>query len=249
MQSILSKCEVVDFKYISNTLDNFVSFTNDRKRTELLKKAELSSGGCQALVTLLDKQIRYFGSSDIAYGIRRLYKNDGAVTANELIDDVCQKCKVSVKKGGSVEFKLERLVMQVVEKELLSKKPEDLAKEFEKVGMGKADLGQLEEALKGNGKVAILPVIVQLLGPKVALGLIEVIIINMVAQFIGKEAAKQLLKEVIKRNPWVNALGPVIWTISAAWVALDLQGPAYRKTVPILLYLGVVALRDGKEEK
>lgn len=249
MQSILNKCQIEDLKYISNTLDSYVSFTNDRKRKSLLEAAEKTATLSPELIALLDKQIRYFGSSDLAYGFRRLFNDDGAIPAHELIDDVCSKCKVNVKKGGSVEFKLERLVIQVVEKELLSKKPADLAKEFEKIGMGKADIAQVEDALKSNGKIAILPIIVELLGPKIALGLIETIIINMIAQFIGKEAAKQLLKEVVKRNPWVNALGPIIWTISGAWIALDLQGPAYRKTVPVLLYLGVVALRDGKEKK
>ncbi|MNP77743.1 hypothetical protein D3C76_1752300 [compost metagenome] len=52
---------------------------------------------------------------------------------------------------------------------------------------------------------------------------------------------------MVKRNPWLNALGPWMWALSAAWLAFDVQGPAYRKTVPICLYLGVVGLRDGLE--
>jgi len=38
-----------------------------------------------------------------------------------------------------------------------------------------------------------------------------------------------------------------MWVLSGTWLAIDLQGPAYRKTVPICLYLGVVAMRDGIE--
>ncbi|MDX7686134.1 hypothetical protein SJS35_21000, partial [Aeromonas caviae] len=63
-----------------------------------------------------------------------------------------------------------------------------------------------------------------------------------------REAAKALVKEVSKRNPMLNALGPVMWVLSGVWLAYDLQGPAFRKTVPICLYLGVVALRDGSED-
>ncbi|AHJ77509.1 hypothetical protein C813_20290 [Kosakonia sacchari SP1] len=85
------------------------------------------------------------------------------------------------------------------------------------------------------------------LGPKIALGIVETIIVSLIAQMIGREAAKQLVKELLKRNPWINSLGPILWAISGAWIAYDLQGPAYRKTVPICLYLGIVALRDGEE--
>ncbi|EOU4669890.1 hypothetical protein ACOITO_004717 [Escherichia coli] len=95
--------------------------------------------------------------------------------------------------------------------------------------------------------MAILPIVFQILGPKIALGIVETIIVSLIAQMIGREAAKQLVKELLKRNPWINSLGPILWAISGAWIAYDLQGPAYRKTVPICLYLGIVALRDGEE--
>ena len=113
--------------------------------------------------------------------------------------------------------------------------------------MGNADIKQIMEHIEENGKVAILPVIYQYVGATAATGIIEAIAISIIAQFIGKEAAKHLVKEIIKRNPWLASLGPALWTISGAWLAFDLQGPAYRKTIPICLYLGVVALRDGED--
>jgi len=249
MKKVLNKCLDVDLEYISKTLDSYFSLTNDRKRKKLLDEASNCNQKRDELVNLLDKQIRYYGSSDLAYAARRIVSKNGGVSSSELIDDVCAKSKVSIKKGGSVELKLEKLVKAAVEKELLSKSPADLAKEFENIGVGHADKEQILEALKENGKVAVLPIIVEVVGPKIALGIIETIIISMIAQIIGKEAAKHLLKELVKRNPWINALGPVIWGLSGAWLAFDLQGPAYRKTVPILLYLGIVALRDGEENE
>ncbi len=247
MKKVLNKCLDIDLEYISKTLDSYFSLTNDRKRKKLLGEVNSNEKKREKLISLLDKQIRYYGSSDLAYAARRIISDNGGISASELIDDVCAKSKVTVKKGGSVEFKLEKLVKAAVEKELLSKSPEKLAKEFENIGVGNADREQILEALKVNGKVAVLPIIVEIVGPKIALGIIETIIISMIAQIVGKEAAKHLLKELVKRNPWINALGPVIWGLSGAWLAFDLQGPAYRKTVPILLYLGIVALRDGEE--
>lgn len=247
MKAILRKCEQEDFKYISSVLDNYASFTNDSLRNELLSQAQKSGATRDALVDLLDKQIRYFGSSDLAYLARSLFNSDGGVSAGELISDVCEKSKVKIKLGGSIESRLEKLVTAVVEKELLNKSPAELAKAFKEMGIADIDRETIMEHLKSNGKVAVLPVLFQILGPKVALGIIEVIIVSIIAQIVGREAAKALVKEMVKRNPWLNFLGPWMWGLSAAWLAFDVQGPAYRKTVPICLYLGIVALRDGAE--
>ncbi|MFU1506093.1 hypothetical protein [Aeromonas veronii] len=250
MEKILAKCEYADLEYLSGVLDSYVSFTDDAARKELLQKSYHTSSAKTELCALMDKQIRYYGSSDVAYAVRSVFSSsrDGGISSLELIEDVCEKLKVRVKRGGSVESRLERLVSAVVETELLSKTPTELADAFKKMGVGNEDANLIKEHLAKNGKVAILPFIIQILGPKVALGLIETIIISLITQIVGREAAKALVKEVSKRNPMLNALGPVMWVLSGVWLAYDLQGPAFRKTVPICLYLGVVALRDGAED-
>lgn len=248
MKSILDKCEHDDFIYISDVLDSYLSFTDDKYRKELLAMSESHTESRAELVALIDKQIKYYGSSDIAYLKRSIFGSEGGVSATEILEDVCDTLKVKIKKGGSVESRLERLVNAVVEKELLSKTPEELAEAFKDIGVGDADQEQILEHIKKNGKVAILPILVQVLGPKVTLGIIEAIIVSLIAQIIGREAAKQLVKELMKRNPWINALGPILWVLSGVWLTFDLQGPAFRKTVPICLYLGIVGLRDGEED-
>ena len=250
MEKILAKCECADLEYISGVLDSYISFTDDSTRKELLKNSHHSPLAKTELCALMDKQIRYYGSSDIAYAVRSVFSksSDGGVPSLELLEDVCKKLKINLKRGGSLESRLERLVSAVVEKELLSKTPTELADAFKKMGVGNEDANLIKEHLTKNGKVAILPFIIQILGPKVALGIIETIIISLITQIIGREAAKALVKEISKRNPMLNALGPVMWVLSGIWLAYDLQGPAFRKTVPICLYLGVVALRDGSED-
>ncbi|TBW33822.1 hypothetical protein E0E54_15820 [Azotobacter chroococcum] len=250
MKEILKKCEFADFEYLSSVLDSYVSLTDDSGRQELLNKSHIFPEARPELIALIDKQIRYYGSSDVGYAFRSMFSSssDGGISSLELIEDVCEKLKVTLKKGGAVESRLERLVTAVVERELLSKNPSELVEAFKKIGVGEADANLIKEHLVKNGKVAILPIIVEVLGPKVALGIIETIIISLITQIIGREAAKVLVKEVMKRNPWLNALGPIMWALSGAWLAFDLQGPAFRKTVPICLYLGIVALRDGVED-
>jgi uncharacterized protein YaaW (UPF0174 family) len=248
MKTVLAKCEHADFEYLSVVLDSYVSLTDDSGRKQLLEESKSSAAAKSELISLIDKQIRYYGSSDIAYAVRSALSSDGGIPALELIEDVCKKLKISIKHGGSVEGRLERLVTAVVEKELLSKSPDELAEAFRKIGVGDADAKLIKEHVLRNGKAAVLPIVFEVLGPKIAMGIIETIIVSLIAQIIGREAAKVLVKEVIKRNPWLNALGPVMWVLSGAWLAFDLQGPAYRKTVPICLFLGVVALRDGPED-
>jgi len=248
MQAILDKCEDEDFIYLDEVLDSYASFTNDAHRKSLLNKSKQSSQSKYELIRLIDKQIRYFGSADGAYIWRSFFSNDGGISSSELVEDVCKKLKIKIKLGGSIEAKLERLVMAVVDKELLSKSPEELSKSFSDMGMGSVDKDLIMDKLKSNGKMAILPLLVEVLGPKVTLGIIETIIVGLITQIIGREAAKKLVGELVKRNPWMNALGPIVWVASGAWLAYDLQGPAFRKTVPIALYLGIVALRDGEED-
>jgi uncharacterized protein YaaW (UPF0174 family) len=249
MKAVLEKCEKADLEYLSGVLDSYVSFTDDARRKELIASYKTNSALRVELLALVDKQIRYYGSSDLAYLKRSIFSDgDGGVSAEELIKDVCEKLGVKIKQGGSTEAKLERLVTATVEKELFAKSPEELAAAFKKLGIGDEESELVLAHLKKNGKVAVLPILVEILGPKIALAVIETIIISIIAQIVGKEAAKVLVKELVKRNPWINVLGPIIWTLSGIWLAIDLQGPAFRKTIPICLYLGTVAMRDGVEK-
>lgn len=248
MKTILSKCEIADFQYICEVLDNYVSLTDDSKRKELAATyaKNPTNKNKEYLLLLVDKQIKYFGSSDVAYLFRSIFNDgDAGVSANELINDVCEKLKIPAKQGGSIELKLERLVKGVVEKELLSKSPEELRKAFKDFGIGEAKTDQILDFLKKNGKVAVIPILLEVLGPTITLSLVQAIIISLITAMVGREAAKIIVKEIFKRNPLLNALGPVVWIIGGAWLAFDLQGAAFRKTVPICLYLGIVALRDG----
>ena len=82
MRLILEKCEKDDFVYISTVLDSYLSFTNDKRRKELLALSEACAESKSELIELMDKQIRYYGSSDIAYIKRALLGEDGGVSSN-----------------------------------------------------------------------------------------------------------------------------------------------------------------------
>lgn len=249
MRSILRKCNREDFEYLSTVLDSYAAFTDDSKRKELLKGAfGYQKSRKEELIALVDKQIRYYGSSDVAYVFRSIFSDDGGVSSLELVGDVADKLKVKLKSSNSVESLLERLAIAVVDKELASKSSDDLIKSFREMDVSDQDMKQLLEHVKASGTVIALPVIYQMLGPKIALRIVENIIVGVISYFIGVTAARQVVAEILKRNPLLNFLGPAVWVVSGTWLAFDIQGPAYRKTIPICLYLGIVSLRDGFEE-
>jgi len=253
-KSILYRCETEDFNYIQSVLKSYIPFSGSSELSVLWTKY-LDTPGLykQALIEEIDYQIRYFGSSNFAYLKRRIDSLDNkdvdpCVSASEVVNDVYHKLKVKIKIGpSSIETRLQRLVSKVVEHELLHMPPEKLTQAFKSIGMGDADINELMGKLQESGKIAILPVLIKILGPEITLNVIQTIIVSMLAQITGAEAAKQLMKEVVRRNPWMNALGPIVWVLSGTWFAYDMQGPAFRKTVPICLYLGIVSMRSSNK--
>jgi uncharacterized protein YaaW (UPF0174 family) len=247
MQSILAKCEPADLAQISRFLDSYVSLTDDKKRKRLLALSETDPDSKDELLTLMDKQIRYYGSSDIAYVKRQIMGEEPGVSTEELIADVCSKLKIKIKMGGSVETLLERVVTATVERELASKSPEELSEAFEKMGVAEKQRRILLEKMRSEGKALLIPLIFQILGEKVALKIIQEVIVALLGSIIGKQAAGEIMKQIMKKMPGGAALGPLLWVISGIWLGFDLQTTAFRKTIPIVLYLGIVALRDGRE--
>ncbi|MBK5119201.1 hypothetical protein IQ288_04830 [Burkholderia sp. R-69980] len=247
MLSVLQKCEQADLEQISKILESYAAFTDDKKRKDLLAQSSTSTAARKELLSLLDKQIRYYGSSDVAYVARQLFGKEPGVPSEELIKDVCDKVKVKIKMGGSVETLLERLVLSTVEKELATKSPRDLAAYFDTQGISEKEKEAILRKIETEGKLAALPALYAVLGEKVAMGIIQSIAISVLAAVIGKEAASALVKQLVSKLPG-QALGPIIWAASAVWLAFDLQSAAFRKTIPVCLYLGIVSLRDGAED-
>lgn len=252
MESILSKCEMEDYKFIIGQIDSYINLTDDQK----LKEAFLSCSTKKTintkliLINLIEADIRYLGSSDLAYFKRKLFSNNDppGVDIDEIISDVSDKLKVKQKLVGTVESKLERLVKATVEKTFFSLSPDQQRELFDKAGVDKKQQDDFFEKLSRN-KAHFLPLLLSILGPQITQSIIEGIVVSVITVYIGREAAKELIKNLATRFPWwAEWLGPIVWGLSLGWLALDLQGPAYRKTIPILLYLGIVGLRDGPED-
>lgn len=243
LQAILKKCTPDDLSFLVNTIDSFVNLSNDRKLKRLLqerKQPELNQE--------IEAEIRYLGSADIAYIVRKVFGKDPGVSVDEIVTDIARKFKCPLKPISTLEAKIERVIKFVVDKEFEKLSQQEIRTLFEKSGIGQDDINTIFDRIQGN-KLLLLPVIFSILGSEIAFTILQGVAIGIIATILGRQAAQILLQQVLAKNPWISVwLGPIAWTASLTWLASDLQGPAYRKTIPIILYLGIVALRDGPEE-
>lgn len=248
---LLLKCETDDYAVLISEISSYVNFSSDRELEKLfdLYKKDNNSNTKLNLAKSIEREIRYIGSADIAYAFRKIFSDHepAGVSIKEIIDDVSDKLKIKQKQLGSIEARLERLVRLAAEKTFLSLTPEQQRKIFEESGIGREQQDEFFKKLKNN-KAAFLPLLMSILGPEITAKLVQGLAILTISQFIGKEAAKKIIEQLATKFPWwSNWLGPIVWGLSLSWLAYDMQGSANRKTIPIMLYLGIVGLRDGPE--
>lgn len=250
--SLLSKCNSADFALLIDQIDSYVNLSADAELCRLfdIYEKQQSTIAKTALAKALEREIRYVGSSDVAYAYRKLTSNEKphGVSFHEIISDVSDKLKIKQKPIGNIESKVERIVKFTVEKLFFSMSPEEQRELFSKAGVGKGQQEEFFKKIKDN-KAHFLPLLLSILGPEITMVIVQGLAISALAALIGRKAAEELIKNLLARFPWwAEWLGPIVWGLSLSWLALDLQGAAYRKTVPIVIYLGIVGLRDGPED-
>jgi len=252
IEHLLNKCNADDYNVFVGIIDNYLSATDDKKHRSELQAFQRSPSNENriALNRHIEKDIRYFGSHDVAYAWRWLVGGDepAGVGIDEVIGDVSGRLKVKQKPFGTTEAKLERLVAGAAEKAFFDLSPEQQRELFQKAGLSDEQQRTFFEQISKN-KGMFLPGLLAILGPKLFQEVIMGIVASVLTGFLGRKAAVELLKQLAKRFPWwAEWLGPIVWVASAGWLAFDILGPAYRKTVPSLLYLGIVCLRDGPSD-
>lgn len=205
-------------------------------------------------------ELRYAGSSDIMYAARRAMGNEPGVSFEEVVRDVARTLGVSdptlgvsnptartVAAGDSPTEDASRALVEHVATEhaaaTFGKLPRDeQQKMLEDLGVEREKAAAF---LARSAGVFALPALIQAFNHFVVQGLIKTVLFGSIARFIGARLAGQLFAFLAARMPWwVSWVGPAAWTASIGWTAIDLQGPAYRKTVPAVLYLGLCSLRE-----
>ena len=247
MTELLQKCERCDIEFIVETLDSYVNLTDDAGMKQMLK-TWISGPVPVTFARKLEEEIRYVGSSDIAYFARKVTGGEAGVSVNEIIDDIASMSKVKLKTVCSIEGKLEHLAKAIAEKKFFELPPEkqaELLRQNKKIT--ERDIQSILDA-KTNTSL-LFPLLIKLLGPEMTISLLKGLLVTILSQFVTKEVAKQLITQLFTKIPWFGQiLGPIAWATSAGLLAVNVTGEAYRKTVPIMFMLALVSLRDGPEE-
>ncbi|NNE35332.1 MAG: hypothetical protein HKN13_08855, partial [Rhodothermales bacterium] len=90
MKEILNTLEVADYDFVAALMKNWVNFTDDAEVDRRIRAFEASGSeeDRTRLVDKLDREIRYLGSSDIAYLIRHVSGRNPGVSFREVLRDV-----------------------------------------------------------------------------------------------------------------------------------------------------------------
>lgn len=245
LTAILNRCTKDDAKFLIDTIDSYL--TDDKGLKELFASWEGDGPMPRVLNHKIETEIRYLGSNDFAYMSRKLRGHGPAgVSVDEIIDDLCKLLKLEISTAHTLEARLEIFAGKVIDL-LFAKLPDEQKREilqglnFEKTLLQEI----LDRAI--NNKEMLLAVILPFLAGKSGPDVIQTLLIAIIGRFIGKEIAEKLLLIIASRLPMAGAwLNPLLWAGGTGWLILDLLGPASRKTIPLILYLGVLCFRNGE---
>lgn len=246
MQELFDLLEPADYLFVIEVIERDVNLAPDRRLRTLLAAYEEDGDPAvrERLNRQLEREIGYLGSADLAYLVRYATGQEPGVPFREVVRDVARVIKVSPPRLGTDREQVEAVVEQYVTRQFERMSRDEQQQMLEELGV------QREKAaafLKRSAGVFAVPALIEAFGIVVVNGLIKTVIFGTIAKIIGSQLSARLFQFIAGRFPWwVRWIGPAAWTVSIGWTVLDVQGPAYRKTIPIVLYLGLCSLR-GRE--
>lgn len=244
MKEVLAPLQAADYHFLIGIIESPLNLTQDKKLKTLLATYEEDETpeNKQLIDEQLEEEIRYLGSSDIAYAFRMMTSNNAGVTFQEIIRDVSKALKVDQPQMGTEREMIEQVVERYATQQFANLPDEEKQKMLESLGV---EQERAASFIKKSAGVFALPMLIEAFGSLVVNGLIKNIIFGLIGKIIGHQLAMRLFHFIMGRFPWwVAWIGPVAWTVSLGWTAFDIQGPAYRKTIPVVLYLGLCSMRE-----
>lgn len=254
MQHVLANLRAADYVFLAEVIRSNVNLTDDTTLARFAREyadseqaanAEATSSLKAKLDSKLEKEIRYLGSSDIAYMFRYFTGTEPGVPFRETIKDSAKALKVPLRKLGTDEETLRELVTTYATREFGRLTPDEQQELLVSLGVEREKAAKF--VMKSAGVFA-MPLLIQAFNTIVVEGLIKQVIFGTIAKLIGSQLSRKLFLFLAGRFPWwVQWIGPAAWAGSIGWTVVDLQGPALRKTIPVVLYLGLCSIREHPE--
>ena len=170
-------------------------------------------------IDLICAELQHFGGNSFVNIFR------GGVMYKEILCDVCDKLKVNYNKNMPTETIELNMFMKVLEDAIskMSKEEiEEIAKDF-----------NIKNASFGNVTMA-LQAVMRMGGFKTYQ--IILIVVNAVWKSMFGHGLAIATNAAVTRYVSIF-LGPIGWVITGLWTAIDIAGPAYRVTVPSVIYV------------
>jgi uncharacterized protein YaaW (UPF0174 family) len=250
MHEILLELEQPDYEFLVGVIRSNFNLTDDAGLARALAALE-SSGSVEDRKLLVDKivhEIRYLGSSELAYLVRYVAGAEPGVSSREILEDVRKTLGLPAADLSTNSELVEYIAREHATRQFASLSTDEQQRLL-------VDLGVEREKARAflfrSAGVYSVPLMIEAFNAIVVEALIKKIIFGTIARIIGEQLSRKLFLLIAARFPWwLRWVGPAAWTLSIGWTAVDLQGPATMKTVPIVLYLGICSLRTsaGEEE-
>ncbi len=213
-------------QYILKASTNLLDVDEQYKRAQ---------GDHQSYVSVIVREIRDFGGNSLV----NVFRGDGVEYA-EIARDVADKIDAEYGEHDAVEEVERKVLMKIFSDSVDRMTPEerrDLEEEFRRAGAKNVSFSSGVPA-----GVAMAQLGVQMTGFMAYR--VAVIVANAIAKAILGQGLSFAANAALTRAIAIAA-GPVGWVVSGLWTAIDLAGPAYRVTIPVVCHIAF--LRQKKQ--
>ena len=171
-------------------------------------------------VELIMAELQHFGGNSLANILR-----GSGVMYKEVLCDVCNKLKVNYNKNMPTETIEMNMFMKVLEyaiSKMSKEEIEEIAKDFNITNASQGSIAMALQAVMRMGGFKTYQIIL--------------IVVNAVWKSIFGHGLALATNAAVARYVSIF-LGPIGWVITGIWTAVDIAGPAYRVTVPSVIYV------------
>lgn len=174
----------------------------------------------------LAAEFQKFGGNTIANYVGRF--GDG-VLYREILCDVCDKLKVNYeKKQSSTELIEQNLLMKALSDSIEKMPSEELKKAAQELG--------IENTNNLTPQACAAAFIAMFRAGGFKSYQITLIVVNAIWRFLFGHGLKLATNATITRTLSILT-GPLGWTITGLWTAIDIASPAYRVTIPAVFQI------------
>jgi uncharacterized protein YaaW (UPF0174 family) len=184
-------------------------------------------GKLLAASTIVADYLRKMGSNDFA----TVFRGGEGVEYDEVVLDVGRKLKAKVQSNFSVQKNEEQILFKMFEGALEKMSDKEKRELFKSMGLKE------KEFPTGSAAAIVAQLVANYSG--FAVYRTSLVVANMVSRALLGQGLAFATNATLTRSVGVM-LGPIGWIASGLWLAIDLAGPAFRKTVPAVVHVAML---------